>query len=236
MSTAQDAPPSARAAVIAPSILTADFGRLRAEVQAAEEGGAGRFHLDVMDGHFVPQLSFGPAVVDAVQRSTALPIEVHMMVAHPQPHFASFADVGAETLIFHLEATAEPEALIEDVRDLGCLPGLAISPATAVERALPLLPTLTQVTVMLVHPGRGGQQMLVEHLEKVRLLRAAADRGGFSIAIEVDGGVKAGNAPQCVAAGADILVAGSEVYNADRSPQAALARLLRALDRPPPPA
>lgn len=222
---------SARPVVIAPSILTADLGRLHDEIQSAEAGGAGRFHLDMMDGHFVPELSFGPLVVAAVARATALPLEVHMMVADPMQHFAPLADAGGEMLIFHHEATADHATLIEDITDLGCLPALALNPATPAAAAEPWLAHLSGVTVMLVEPGRGGQSMLTEHLDKVRTLRAATDRGGYDLQIEVDGGVKAHNAAGCVSAGADVLVAGSAVYDGVRRPEAALRALRETLDR-----
>jgi len=215
---------------IAPSILTADFGRLGEQVRDATAGGADSFHLDVMDGRFVPQLSFGPDIVAAVRAATTRPIEVHMMVADPAAHFASFARAGAERLIFHLEAQGEPPALIDAVRALGCEAALALNPETAAEAAFPYLDQLAGVTVMLVHPGRGGQAMLTEHLPKAAALRAEANRRGrTSLTVEVDGGVKAHNARGCVAAGADLLVAGSAVYRPGITPQAALAELRSAL-------
>jgi ribulose-phosphate 3-epimerase len=222
---------SARAVRIAPSILTADFGRLAEQVRAAADGGADLFHLDVMDGHFVPQLSFGPEVVAAVRAATALPLEVHMMVADPGAHFGSLAAAGAETLLFHVEAAADARGLLAAARGLGCRAGLALSPGTPAERAAPLLGELDQLVVMLVHPGRGGQAMLEEHLDKVPQLRALLAAAGRDVPIEVDGGVKAGNAARCVAAGADILVAGSAVYHPQQAPAAALAALREAIAR-----
>lgn len=214
---------------IAPSILTADFGRLAEQIRDAEAGGADLFHLDVMDGQFVPQLSFGPSIVEAVRKATSLPIEVHMMVARPQEHFESFAQAGAQTLVFHFESDGDPVAHIETVRRLGLLAGIAINPATAAEAITALLPALDEVIVMLVHPGRGGQEMLAEHLDKVRVLRGAVAALGRPITLEVDGGVKAQNASMCIAAGVDQFVAGSAVYNPNETPQQALAALRRAI-------
>lgn len=215
--------------LIAPSILTADFGRLAEQVRAAEAGGCDLFHLDVMDGHFVAELSFGPSVVAAVRRATTLPVEVHMMVNRPHEHFGAFAQIGAQRLIFHYEAEGEPSAHIEAVHALGCETGIAINPetpASALERHLPLL---DEIVVMLIKPGRGGQEMMPEHLEKVRELRERLTTLGRHIPIEVDGGVKAHNAATCVLAGADILVAGSAVYNERETPEQAMAALRAAL-------
>lgn len=215
---------------IAPSILTIDFGLLSDAVAAAEDGGADVMHLDVMDGHFVPQITFGPLIVEAVRRSTTLPIEVHMMVANPHEQIAAFAEAsGGGTLMPHIEATNRPAALIEEIRDLGCSPGLCVNPETPADALFPLLPGLDQAVVMLVNPGRGGQSMLVEHLDKVTSLRRRANEAGLDLVVEVDGGVKAHNAADCAAVGADLLVAGSAVFNHQQSPQEALAALREAL-------
>lgn len=214
---------------IAPSILTADFGRLAEEIAAAEEGGADLIHLDVMDGRFVPAITFGPLVVAAVRRATTLPLEAHLMVARPHPQLAPMAEAGCGRLIPHLEAAAGEAGgamgLVEAIRDLGCEAGLAISPGTPVESVAPLLGALDGVTVMTVEPGRGGQAFLPEMLPKVEALRALADGSGFGASIEVDGGVKAHNASLCVAAGADTLVAGSAVFNEEESPAHAIEAL-----------
>ena len=226
---------------IAPSILTADFGRLAEQVAAAEKGGADLMHLDVMDGRFVPAISFGPLVVAAVRSATRLPIEAHLMVADPASQLAPMAEAGAGRLIPHLEAAGEERGaarLVEAIRALGCEAALAISPETPAEALAPLLDALDGVTVMTVHPGRGGQPFLEEMLPKVTALRALIDERGLGASIEVDGGVKAHNAAACVAAGADTLVVGSAVYNDAETPQHALATLVQqhgsaASDGPP---
>ena len=220
---------AARRAGIAPSILTADLGRLADAVAAAEAGGADVMHIDVMDGQFVPQISFGPLIVEAVRKAVSLPIEAHMMVADPLEQLEPLAEAGAGRLIFHLEATDEPQREIARARELSCEVGIAISPQTPVAALEPWLPQLDEVTVMLVYPGRGGQELIPELLDKVRELRAALDALGSDAVIEVDGGVKAHNALQCVHAGASLLVAGSAVYNPGQTPQEALAELRVAL-------
>lgn len=222
-------PASRRSVLFAPSILTADFGRLADAAHDAEDGGAGLMHLDVMDGHFVPQITFGPPIVEAVRKATQLPIEVHMMVSNPVDQLNALADAGADSLIFHLEATNDPKNLLEHARAVGCASGIAINPDTPVTAVEPLLELLDEVVVMTVYPGRGGQTMLEEHLDKVTQLRQWIDNSGLDIAVEVDGGVKPDKVAKCVAAGAQILVAGSAVYNEHETPQGALATLRSAL-------
>lgn len=222
---------TAQRVLIAPSILTADFGRLAEDVAAAEAGGADVMHIDVMDGHFVPEISFGPLVLDAVRRATTLPVEVHMMVANPIDQLAPLATAGADRLIFHLEAAPDPRREIERTRELGCEVGIAISPPTPASDVEPWLGELDMVTVMLVHPGRGGQELLVDQLPKVGELRRMAEAAGTPLVIEVDGGVKAHNVSMCVDAGATVLVAGSAVYTDNETPAEAIAGLRAAIGR-----
>ncbi len=214
---------------IAPSILTADFGNLAQQARDAVAGGADLFHLDVMDGHFVPQLSFGAEVIAAIRAATDVPIEAHMMVTHPDQQFEALARAGADRLVFHLEAEGDTQGHIRTARALGASVGIAISPDTPVAAAEALLDSIDEVIVMLVYPGRGGQEMLVEHLAKVRRLRELVTARGLDVTLEVDGGVKAHNIAQCVEAGVDQLVAGSAAYNRTETPQQALAALRRAI-------
>ncbi len=231
---------------IAPSILTADFGRLADQLRAAEEGGAHLWHLDVMDGHFVPPISFGKEVIAAVRAASSMFIEAHMMVARPAEQFEDMANAGAQRLIFHYEAVqAMDPAGVEDtaatlaaavgciaqVRALGCQAGIAINPETPAEALFPLLDRIDEAVVMLIRPGWGGQQMRPNLLDKVATLHARIAAEGLTLPIEVDGGVKATNAAQCAAAGAAILVAGSAVYNAQQTPQEALSQLNAELQR-----
>jgi ribulose-phosphate 3-epimerase len=186
-------------------------------------------HLDVMDGHFVPAITFGTAVVEVFRRASTLPIEVHLMVANPADQLAPFAEAGAQRLIFHHEATSDPRTLLATTRDLGCECGIAISPRTPASALEGLLAELEQVTVMLIEPGRGGQAMIAGLLEKVRELRALIDAAGLATQIEVDGGVKEHNIAICAAAGADLAVAGSAVFNEAHAASEAVAALRRAL-------
>tara|TARA_Y100000588_G_scaffold384073_1_gene474595 strand:- start:33 stop:719 length:687 start_codon:yes stop_codon:yes gene_type:complete len=220
---------------IAPSILTADFGQLTGQIHAVEAAGVDLMHLDVMDAHFVPPLSFGTEVVAAVRAASSLPIEVHLMVERPSEHIKSFAQVGADTQIFHYEAAGDmktSEMLITQIRELGCEPALAVNPETDLETFEGLLPQLTQITVMTIQPGWGGQNLREDLLEKVSAVRAAANALNLNdFTIEIDGGVKAHNISRCVDAGANLIVAGSAVFNDQQTPAEAVAELHVALGR-----
>lgn len=216
---------------LAPSILTADFGHIADQIAAAEAGGADCIHLDVMDGHFVPPITFGPLVVAAVRRATKLPIDLHLMIERPEAQFQAFADAGVDTINFHVEATDHADRLLRNVHALGKRAGICINPATPLSAIEDVLGVADQIMVMLINPGWGGQELIPAMLEKVRRLRATLDARGLSAEIEVDGGVKAHNIGRCIEAGAQVLVCGSSTYNSTASPQASLRALRVAADQ-----
>jgi ribulose-phosphate 3-epimerase len=209
--------------LVIPSILSADLGRLAEQVREAADAGADRIQVDVMDGHFVPNLTFGPAAVAAVKAAApALAVEAHLMVANPERHLDAFAKAGADYIQVHVEATVSLFRTVSAIRELGALPGVAISPATPVELLREILPYVEQVNVMTVEPGFGGQAFIRRSPEKIGRLRALSDW----VEIEVDGGIDASTAPLVVAAGATALVAGSSVFG-HREGVAAGVRALR---------
>ena len=212
---------------LAPSILTADFGRLADQIRAAEDGGADYIHLDVMDGHFVPPITFGPLVVEAVRAVTRLPLDIHLMVADPESQIETFAAAGGDIINFHIEASAHADRLLRRIHALDKRAGICLNPATPLAAIEEVLDVADQVMVMMINPGWGGQKLIPSMFDKVRRLRALLDERALSADIELDGGVKVGNVAQCAAAGASVLVCGSSVYNGDASPQENL-RALRA--------
>ena len=193
---------------IVPSILSADLTRLGEQVRVADEGGADRIQVDVMDGHFVPNLTFGPGVVEAVRSVTDLPIEAHLMVAQPDLFLQQFVRAGATVIIVQVEATSSLYRTVMRIKDLNIKAGVAINPATSVEALREIAPYIDMVNVMTVEPGFGGQDFIPSSPEKIRRLRSVAP----SVEIEVDGGIDVETAPLVVAAGATVLVAGSAVY------------------------
>ena len=211
---------------IAPSILAADFARLGEQVLEAEQGGANRVHLDVMDGHFVPNLSMGPEEVKGLRPVTRLPLEVHLMVEEPGRFADRFLDKGADSLIWHIEATPEPRALIRHVRGRGKKAGLAVKPDTPVEVLEPFVADLDVVLCMTVHPGFSGQAFLPESPARVRRLRQLIDRLNPACDLSVDGGIDLETAPAVVQAGANVLVAATAVFGSPEGPAAAVRRLL----------
>ncbi|MBI5480147.1 MAG: ribulose-phosphate 3-epimerase [Deltaproteobacteria bacterium] len=198
--------------MIAPSILSADFGRLADEVRAVEAGGADWIHVDVMDGRFVPNITIGPAVVQAVRRVTTLPLDVHLMIVEPERYVEGFARAGADLLCLHAEACTHLHRVIQQIRELGKRPAVALNPATPRSVLDHVLGDLDMVVLMSVNPGFGGQEFIRAVLPKIEALRAALTRLGLDTHIEVDGGVKLDNVAEVAAAGADVIVSGSGVF------------------------
>ncbi len=214
---------------IAPSFLTADLGRLAEEVRAVEAAGADYLHLDVMDGHFVPPITFGALVVDAVSKVSRLPLDVHLMIERPERQLEAFAQAGAHILNVHVEACPDLPTVLQQIKALGCRAGVCLNPPTLVSAVEAVLDQVDQVMVMGVNPGWGGQALIPSTLPKVRELRAMLVKRGLDPDIEVDGGVKVGNAAACVEAGARVLVAGSAVFNDQASVADNMSALRKAL-------
>jgi ribulose-phosphate 3-epimerase len=210
---------------IAPSILSADYLRLGEQVREAEAAGADYIHVDVMDGHFVPNITIGPVVVEAVRRETKLPLDVHLMIEEPERLVESFAKAGASILTVHPEATLQLHRTIESIRRLGVTPGVALNPGTSVSMVEDVLTDVDLVLVMSVDPGFGGQEFIEGVLPKVRRLRALIDEANLSAELEIDGGVTPETGPRCVEAGVRVLVAGTAIFNAKASVAECVARL-----------
>ena len=199
---------------IAPSILSADFSKLGEEVAAIEAAGADWVHIDVMDGHFVPNLTFGAPVVSCLRKVTKMPFDVHLMVEAPQNYIADFAKAGADILTVHLETTPHLHRVIQAIKEAGLKAAVSLNPSTPLCLLEEILPELDMVLLMSVNPGFGGQAFIPSSLEKVRKLRQMLNERGLQTDIQVDGGVTPDNAAQLIAAGATVLVAGSAVYKA----------------------
>ena len=199
---------------IAPSLLSADFGRLAEEIRAAEAAGADWIHVDVMDGRFVPNITIGPLVVEAVRKVTKLPVDVHLMIVEPERYVEAFAKAGADVISVHQEVSPHLHRTLQAIRAAGAKPAVALNPSTPAESVEYVLADCDMVLVMTVNPGFGGQKYIPACTGKIRRLRALADRLQPKLEIQVDGGVKAETAGEIAAAGANVLVAGSAVYGA----------------------
>ncbi len=197
---------------IAPSILSARFDRLGEQVKEAAEAGADLLHIDVMDGHFVPNLTMGPAIVSSIRALTKVPFDAHLMVTHPQHFITSFADVGVDDLTVHMESDHDVRKTIRAIRDAGVKPGLVLNPATPFDRAIPFLQEVDLLLVMTVQPGFAGQAFRSDVVPKIREARAYLDKERLKAELQVDGGIKIDTATIVAEAGADILVSGSGIF------------------------
>jgi ribulose-phosphate 3-epimerase len=212
---------------IAPSILSADFACLRDEIEMCVQGGADWIHVDVMDGQFVPNLTFGTKVIDAVRRCTDLPLDVHLMVVHPESYLEDFARAGATGLTIHAEATVHLQRHLAHIRSLGCRAGVAINPATSLDVVREVTSDIDLLLVMTVNPGFGGQKFIPASVDKIRRARHLLDESRSGADLEIDGGVARDTILQCHRAGADVFVAGNAIFSAS-SPSAEISALRTA--------
>ena len=203
-------------AQVAPSILSADFANLSKALEQCEDGRADQIHIDVMDGHFVPNLTIGPTVVKDIRKQTTLPLDVHLMIENPQQYIPQFVDAGSDLITVHVESSGDMQMTLEMIRDAGVRPGITLRPGSPLSLVEPYLTKVDLVLVMSVEPGFGGQKFIPESFDRISSLRRSIDlNDGCSTLISVDGGVKLHNAAEILAAGADIVVAGSAIFGTD---------------------
>jgi len=200
---------------IAPSILSADFSRLGDEVRAVERGGADVIHVDVMDGHFVPNITIGPLVVQGLKKLTSLPLDVHLMIENPERYIETFAQAGSDWITFHTEACSHPKRVIKKIRQWNARPGIVLKPATPLKSLFPILEDIDLVLIMSVNPGFGGQSFIPSTLKKIARLKKLIDENRYPLEIEVDGGVKIENIREVSKAGGDIFVVGTGIFKTD---------------------
>ena len=217
---------------VAPSILSADFARLADEVALVERGGADWLHVDVMDGHFVPNLTVGPPIVESLRKVTKLPLDVHLMMTNPDAFIEEFAEAGADYLTVHVEACPHLHRTVQYIKQKGVKAGVTLNPATSLSTVEEILADVDILLIMSVNPGFGGQQFIPAVLEKIRRARALIERTGSRAVLEVDGGVKPSNAAEIIDAGADVLVSGSAIFSTPD--YAAAIAALRQAERPVP--
>lgn len=214
---------------LAPSILSADFARLGEQVAEATKAGADYIHVDVMDGHFAPQITIGAPVVVAVRKWTDLPLDVHLMIEAPERQINQFAEAGADIITVHIETCPDINQLVSAIKGLGVKAGVSLNPETPLTAVTEILPSLDLVLVMTVHPGYGGQPFIESTLDKIAKLRAELDKKGLTAELEVDGGINAQTAPRVVKAGARVLVAGAAVFGSGQTVKEALGELRAGL-------
>jgi ribulose-phosphate 3-epimerase len=213
---------------LAPSILSADFARLGEQIAEVARAGADYIHVDVMDGHFVPNITIGAPVVASIRRATALPLDVHLMIEHPERYISDFAKAGADIITVHVEASPHLQATMRSIKELGARAGVSINPPTPLDAVEESLAYADLVLVMSVNPGFGGQSFIPETLPRIASIRQLLDERGLRAELEVDGGINADNAPAVVKAGANVLVAGNSIFRAPEGISGAMRRLREA--------